>query len=127
MFTPWSGTPERSTSSSTAEEYFTFRNEGTRRDAWPFDKAQYLILNLAIGGAWGGEKGIDDGIFPQQYQIDYVRVYQKPCATREPDGVGLRTNPTRQRGPSLFRCSAWEHSPFTALRLHRVKEASVEP
>ncbi len=59
-------------------KYFTFRNERTGADAWPFDKDQYLILNLAIGGDWGGQKGIDDKIFPQRYEIDYVRVYQKP-------------------------------------------------
>jgi beta-glucanase (GH16 family) len=61
-------------------KYFTYHNEGTGPDAWPYDKDQYLILNLAIGGDWGGRKGIDDGIFPQRYEIDYVRVYQKPRA-----------------------------------------------
>jgi beta-glucanase (GH16 family) len=35
---------------------------------------QYLLLNLALGGDWGGK--IDDSIFPQQFIIDYVRVYQ---------------------------------------------------
>ncbi len=59
------------------KKYFTYENEGTGADAWPFDKDQFLILNLAIGGAWGGAKGIDESIFPQHYYIDYVRVYQK--------------------------------------------------
>jgi beta-glucanase (GH16 family) len=59
------------------QKYFTYRNEGTGDDAWPFDRAQYLILNLAIGGAWGGAQGIDDAIFPQRYTIDYVRIYQQ--------------------------------------------------
>ena len=44
---------------------------------WPFDKPFYLILNLAIGGSWGGQKGIDDAAFPQKMEIDFVRVYQK--------------------------------------------------
>ena len=57
-------------------KYFTFKNEGSGNAAWPFDKPQYLILNLAIGGTWGGREGIDDSIFPQQYLIDYVRVFQ---------------------------------------------------
>jgi beta-glucanase (GH16 family) len=56
--------------------YFTFKNEGTGPDAWPYDKPEYLILNIAIGGAWGGQKGIDDRIFPQKMYVDYVRVYQ---------------------------------------------------
>ncbi len=42
----------------------------------PFDLPHYLILNLAIGGGWGGQKGIDDSIFPVKYEFDYVRVYQ---------------------------------------------------
>lgn len=54
----------------------TFWNLGTGKDVWPFDEAQYLILNLAIGGAWGGTEGIDDTIFPVQYLVDYVRVYK---------------------------------------------------
>ena len=59
------------------KRYFTYRNEGSGPDAWPFDKDQYLILNLAIGGAWGEQKGIDDDAFPQTYLIDWVRVHQK--------------------------------------------------
>lgn len=59
------------------KKYFSFANEGTGVDAWPYDKDQYLILNLAIGGAWGGARGIDAAAFPQRYYIDYVRVYQK--------------------------------------------------
>lgn len=58
-------------------KYFTYTNEGSGVDAWPYDKDQYLILNLAIGGAWGGAKGIDETCFPQRYYIDYVRVYQR--------------------------------------------------
>jgi beta-glucanase (GH16 family) len=58
------------------EKYFTFEKEGDDDDVWPFDKPHYLLLNLAIGGGWGGQQGIDDSIFPQQYIIDYVRIYQ---------------------------------------------------
>jgi beta-glucanase (GH16 family) len=60
------------------QKYFTFRNEGTGTDVWPYDKPQRLLLNLAIGDTWGGR--IDDSIFPQRFYIDYVRVYQKPAA-----------------------------------------------
>ena len=59
------------------EKYFTFNNEGTGNDVWPYNKPHYLILNAAIGGSWGGQKGIDDTIFPQKYYIDYVRVFRK--------------------------------------------------
>jgi len=59
------------------QKYFTFPNEGTGSRTWPFDKPQYLILNLAIGGTWGGTKGIDDSLFPHRLLVDYVRVYQQ--------------------------------------------------
>ena len=57
--------------------YFTFRNEGTGAAAWPFDAPQYLLINLAIGGSWGGQQGIDDALFPHRYLVDYVRIYQQ--------------------------------------------------
>ncbi len=57
-------------------KYFTFKNEGSGTATWPFDKPFHLKLNIAVGGAWGGQKGIDDSLFPQQLVIDYVRVYQ---------------------------------------------------
>lgn len=43
---------------------------------WPFDKKFHLLMNLAIGGNWGGKKGVDNNIWPQRMEIDYVRVYQ---------------------------------------------------
>ncbi len=58
-------------------KYFTFRNEGTGPRTWPFDRPQYVILNLAIGGTWGDQKGIDDSLFPHRLYVDYVRVYQQ--------------------------------------------------
>ena len=55
---------------------FEFVNEGTGYKAWPFDKRFHILLNLAVGGNWGGAKGIDDSIFPQQFEVDYVRYYK---------------------------------------------------
>lgn len=43
--------------------------------AWPFTRPYDLILNLAVGGDWGGQKGIDDGAFPQRMTVDYVRYW----------------------------------------------------
>lgn len=56
--------------------YFRFENEGKGEEVWPFDKPHYLILNLAIGGSWGGQKGIDPASFPQRMEVDWVRVYE---------------------------------------------------
>jgi beta-glucanase (GH16 family) len=56
--------------------YFQYSNDGSGNAEWPFDSPQYLILNIAVGGDWGGQMGVDDTIFPVQMEIDYVRVYQ---------------------------------------------------
>ena len=59
------------------ESYFFVYN-GSNGDAakWPFDEPQYIILNLAIGGDWGGIQGIDPSAFPMKMLVDYVRVYK---------------------------------------------------
>jgi beta-glucanase (GH16 family) len=51
-----------------------YANSRTGVDAWPFDAAQFMILNLAVGGDIGG--AVDDRIFPIALEIDHVRVYQ---------------------------------------------------
>lgn len=61
--------------------YFTFKNERLTNSAadykqWPFDKPFHLLLNIAVGGNWGGAQGVDDTIWPQRMEVDYVRVYQ---------------------------------------------------
>ncbi len=56
--------------------FFTFTNEHSGYDAWPFDQPFYLLLNIAVGGNWGGAKGVDEKIWPQKMWVDYVRVYQ---------------------------------------------------
>lgn len=43
-------------------------------DTDTFKKPFYLLINLALGGKFGGV--IDNRIFPQKFVIDYVRVYQ---------------------------------------------------
>ena len=57
--------------------YFVYKNEGLGESKWPYNKPFYLILNMAVGGAWGNAKGIDEAAFPQTMDIDYVRIYQK--------------------------------------------------
>lgn len=56
---------------------FTFENEQKSLKEWPFDQDFHLILNLAVGGHWGGKYGVDDNIWPQSMLVDYVRVYKK--------------------------------------------------
>ncbi len=47
---------------------------GTR---WVFDHPFFIILNLAVGGVWPGNPDATT-VFPQVFEIDYVRVYQRP-------------------------------------------------
>ena len=58
------------------KKFFEFKNEHSGTGAWPFDQEFHLILNIAVGGNWGGKYGVDDSIFPQRMEVDYVRVYQ---------------------------------------------------
>ncbi|WP_440134625.1 glycoside hydrolase family 16 protein [Chitinophaga sancti] len=55
---------------------FQFVNEAKGYTVWPFDKRFHLLLNLAVGGDWGGAQGVDDTIFPTAMEVDYVRVYK---------------------------------------------------
>ena len=58
--------------------YFNYlRPTSSNYDNWPYDEPFFLILNLAIGGEWGGQQGIDNSIFPASFIIDYVRMFKK--------------------------------------------------
>jgi beta-glucanase (GH16 family) len=70
-------TPERIDAFVDDTLYFSYMNEHKGWREWPFDKPFHLILNVAVGGAWGRAGGpIDDTVFPQRMLVDFVRVYQ---------------------------------------------------
>ena len=54
----------------------TYNKPSDDKRTWPFNKMFYMILNLAYGGEWGAQQGVDDTKLPHQFLIDYVRVYQ---------------------------------------------------
>jgi beta-glucanase (GH16 family) len=54
---------------------YTFNPINKDENTWPFNQPFYFIINMAIGGNFGGPK-VDDAIFPQEFIVDYVRVYQ---------------------------------------------------
>jgi beta-glucanase (GH16 family) len=58
------------------QHYFTYDDTSTDL-AWPFNKPQNIILNLAMGGGWGGAQGMDEQVSSQVMTIDYVRVYER--------------------------------------------------
>jgi beta-glucanase (GH16 family) len=49
--------------------YYTFVNS----DKFPFNKNFYLIVNLAMGGVWGGP--VDPNFTSSSLEVDYIRVY----------------------------------------------------
>lgn len=57
------------------ELVFTNINENSGYKAWPFDQKFHLLLNIAVGGNWGGAKGVDEKVFPAAMLVDYVRFY----------------------------------------------------
>ncbi len=60
------------------EGYHEFRNDGSGdRKRWPFDRPFHLILNIAVGGDWGGAEGVSDRSFPARMEIEHVRVWQR--------------------------------------------------
>jgi len=58
------------------EPYYTLNREDVGNREWVFDREFFMILNLALGGNFGGTIALDTK-FPANYYIDYVRVYQE--------------------------------------------------
>ena len=54
---------------------FTYINTGAGSPAWPYDQKFHLLMNIAVGGSWGGLKGVDDSAFPTTMQVDYVHFF----------------------------------------------------
>lgn len=76
------------------DKYFTFHNQNKTFSEWPFDKRFHLIMNIAIGGDWGGAQGIDPNLTQAVMEVDYVKVYQKgEDMTIEGESSLLRNKP----------------------------------
>jgi len=76
------------------KKYYEFQRTSATASyrEWPFDEQFHLILNVAVGGSWGGAQGIDSGAFEgdgQIMEIDWVRVYRNP----ESSPVAAPTSP----------------------------------
>lgn len=57
------------------ELLYTYNPINKNVNTWPFDQPFFMILNVAVGGNFGGPE-IDDSIFPQEFVIDYIKVYK---------------------------------------------------
>lgn len=58
------------------EKIFEYFNPRGAYGDWPFDKKFHMLLNIAIGGNWGGAQGVDNSIFPTTMDVDYINVYK---------------------------------------------------
>jgi beta-glucanase (GH16 family) len=58
------------------EQYFEYPNNNYSSEIWPYDQKFFVILNIAVGGNWGGQQGVDDTSFPATMEIDYIKVYK---------------------------------------------------
>jgi len=54
-------------------EVYSYAPTTKNEDTYPFTQPFYLLVNMAVGGNFGGE--IDDSVFPQILEVDYIRVY----------------------------------------------------
>ena len=57
--------------------FFVYNDSNGNTAKWPFDSPHYMILNLAIGGDWGGVQGIESSSFPMRMLVDHVRVSKR--------------------------------------------------
>ena len=57
------------------KSFFKYSGGNQSWERWPFDQRFHLLFNIAVGGWWGGAKGVDNDAFPTKMEIDYVRVY----------------------------------------------------
>ncbi|MGV8084347.1 MAG: family 16 glycosylhydrolase [Coriobacteriia bacterium] len=84
---------------------------GTYNGSIPSDP-MWICLNTAVGGAWPGSPD-STTVFPQYYDIDYVRVYTaKPDATTPPPVTDPTTptnptNPTTPTNPASGKSSVY--------------------
>jgi len=53
---------------------YTFTPDAYNQEQWPFNQPFYFILNMAVGGNFGGHD-IDYELFPAKFTIDYIKVY----------------------------------------------------
>lgn len=73
---------------TTREDWYTASPLAKGNPNAPFDRPFYIMANLAVGGAWPereNEKGLAPDALPNQFEIDWIRVYQ--CRTDPERGL----------------------------------------
>jgi len=84
--------------------FYTYNPTVKNASTWPFDKPQYLLLNIAMGGIGGT---IDPAFTESSMEIDYVRVYQKGIiSTGDPQTITFPTIADKTVGDATFALAA---------------------
>ncbi|MBI3221254.1 MAG: family 16 glycosylhydrolase [Bacteroidetes bacterium] len=84
--------------------FYTYNPTVKNASTWPFDKPQYLLLNVAMGGIGGA---IDPAFTESAMEIDYVRVYQKGIiSSGDPQTITFPVIPNKVVGDAAFPLTA---------------------
>lgn len=62
----------------TVNDWFTAVDDVEKPYPAPFDQPFFVQMNLAVGGDWPGDPDDSTDFDKAEFEIDYVRVYQKP-------------------------------------------------
>lgn len=84
--------------------YYTYNPAVKDANTWPFDKPQYLLLNIAMGGGGGP---VDPAFTQSTMEVDYVRVYQKG---KLPNTITFPSIATKTLGDPAFQLTATANS-----------------
>ncbi len=66
-------TPEEIVFSVDGKQHYRYAPTNKNKETWPYDANQFLIVNVAMGGAWFS---IDPNFVESSMEIDYIRIYQ---------------------------------------------------
>lgn len=94
----WS--PEKIVWTFDGKPYFTLEAKDVGNKAWPFEKPQFMILNLAVGGGWPGYPDATT-VFPQRLVIDHVKVWRDASLVVD-EGALAKRHEDRMGRPAVF-------------------------
>ena len=121
-----SGGRAASTGTSTGSVYHSATPADVAPNQWVFDHPFFLILNLAVGGNFGGPVA-PTRAFPQSMLVDYIRVYRArtgrsasrpPSSTTRPAGRKSRCRGSASRaarGTRRVRRTTGSRSPASGV------------
>ena len=103
-------TPEQMIFSVNDYVHYTYNPSVQNSETWPFDSAQYLLLNIAI------EPSVTSSFIESEMEIDYVRVYEASTLSTQTQTVPVYFN-VFQNFPNPF-------NPITKLH-YSISEKSL--